>query len=381
MKTLNSYIGGRKCAVALDGASIVLFSHSSRWDDGTRFANMLGWKFARRFPVAGLPGSLAEAAAYVGGLLALPVVVEGSSEYDAIRAAIRRVTKHSRRSGAAAKVPTPAEVVPVPVPVPVPDPIPAPTRAKIDGEIYHKEFDKVVKFVEAGVPVYLYGPAGSGKNHICEQIAKYLGLDFYYTNTVTQEYKLTGFVDAGGVYQETNFFRAFKNGGLFMLDELDASCPDALICLNAALANRYFEFPGVGTVQAHPDFRVIAAGNTLGTGATEQYNGRTKIDAATLDRFIPDFLDYDPRVEAVLSRGNTELLEFIRDLRAAAGRTGVNIVCGYRAISKAVKFADVLSPVDVVNNCVAGFVQSDERRILYGALNNKSNRYAAALVA
>ena len=116
--------------------------------------------------------------------------------------------------------------------------------------------------------MFLAGPAGSGKNVICKQIAKALDLDFYFSNAVTQEYKLTGFTDANGTYHESQFYKAFRNGGLFMLDEMDASIPEVLIILNAAIANRYFDFPApIGYVEAHPDFRVVAAGNTFGNGA------------------------------------------------------------------------------------------------------------------
>lgn len=75
---------------------------------------------------------------------------------------------------------------------------------------------------------------------ICQQVAEALGLDFYFTNAVTQEYKLTGFIDANGNYQETQFYKAFTKGGLFFLDEMDASIPETLIILNAAIANRYY---------------------------------------------------------------------------------------------------------------------------------------------
>lgn len=69
-----------------------------------------------------------------------------------------------------------------------------------------------------------------------------MGLDFYFTNAVSQEYKLTGFIDANGKYQETQFYKAFTQGGLFFLDEMDASIPEVLVILNAAIANRYFDF-------------------------------------------------------------------------------------------------------------------------------------------
>ena len=156
---------------------------------------------------------------------------------------------------------------------------------KVDG-VQHEKFETVLKFVANNEPVFLTGAAGSGKNVLCKQVAQALGLDFYFTNAVTQEYKLTGFTDANGNYQPTQFYKAFTQGGVFMLDEMDASIPEVLIILNAAIANRYFDFPApIGYVEAHPNFRVIAAGNTTGNGADFEYVGRNQLDAASLDRF------------------------------------------------------------------------------------------------
>ena len=109
--------------------------------------------------------------------------------------------------------------------------------------VTHEKFETILKFVANNEPVFLAGPAGSGKNVICKQVAEALGLKFYFTNAVTQEYKLTGFTDANGNYQPTQFFKAFTEGGVFMLDEMDASIPEVLIILNAAIANGYFDFP------------------------------------------------------------------------------------------------------------------------------------------
>lgn len=56
----------------------------------------------------------------------------------------------------------------------------------------HEKFDRVLQLVSADIPVFLTGEAGTGKNVICKQVAEALKLDFYFTNAVTQEYKLTG---------------------------------------------------------------------------------------------------------------------------------------------------------------------------------------------
>ena len=46
--------------------------------------------------------------------------------------------------------------------------------------------------INLDIPVFLTGPAGVGKNVICKQVAEALGLDFYFSNAISQEYKVTG---------------------------------------------------------------------------------------------------------------------------------------------------------------------------------------------
>lgn len=248
---------------------------------------------------------------------------------------------------------------------------------KVDG-VTAKEFEKVLRMVNANIPVYMYGPAGCGKNVIAKQVAKALGLEFYFSNAVTQEYKLSGFIDANGTYHETEFYKAFTQGGLFMLDELDASIPEVLINLNAALANGYYDFPN-GRVDAHKDFRVIAAGNTCGTGATEEYTGRYQIDASSLDRFAAVKISYDENVEKAISGNNEEVLEFIHALRKAQESTGVKFVLGYRAIERIVALSQMFGEEDTLKMAVFKGLQADELRILHNSMSiSDTNKYAAA---
>lgn len=44
--------------------------------------------------------------------------------------------------------------------------------------VVHECFDKVLNLVNADIPVFLSGAAGTGKNVICKQVAESLGLDF-----------------------------------------------------------------------------------------------------------------------------------------------------------------------------------------------------------
>ena len=207
-----------------------------------------------------------------------------------------------------------------------------------DGEILHEKFDTICKFVANNEPVFLTGAAGTGKNVLCQQVAKALGLDFYFTNAVTQEYKITGFTDAMGVFHETQFYKAFKNGGLFMLDEMDASIPEVLIILNAAIANKYFDFPApIGYVEAHPNFRVVAAGNTFGLGANYDYVGRNQLDMASLDRFALVRIEYSKAIEMRVANGNEDLVNFCEDFRNSAAKAGVRHIISYRAIGRLAK--------------------------------------------
>lgn len=205
------------------------------------------------------------------------------------------------------------------------------------GEIHHEQYETIKACLESNIPVYLAGPAGSGKNHTVEQIAKELGWDFYFSNSVQQEYKLTGFIDAGGKFHETEFYKACTddNDCVFFLDEMDASIPEVLVLLNAAIANGYFEFPNGRIDLKHVHF--VAAGNTVGSGADEMYTGRMVLDQATLDRFAIIEFDYSLRIEMAISKNNSDLVSFIHQLREEATNKGIRATFSYRCIMMVTK--------------------------------------------
>lgn len=259
-----------------------------------------------------------------------------------------------------------------------------------EGVVRHAKYNQIKTCINNDIPVYLVGEAGTGKNFTLQEIATDLGLEFYFTNSVQQEYKLTGFIDAGGVYHETEFYKAFTQGGLFFLDEIDASIPEVLVLLNAAIANRYFEFPN-GRVDAHPEFRVVAAGNTVGSGANDLYTGRLVLDSATLDRFVIIEFDYDRNIELKLANGNENLVNFIRGLRRFSKENGVRATFSYRCIITVTKLEkagmelqDILSIAvfkgldrDTVKTFRTDFVKDGNSGKYYHALT----KYQAALVA
>lgn len=369
---LKCYVNGKKSAIICESGSMFLGSHTLAWNN-TKLGNMYGWKFMYR--LGDFSGVLTEAAAATmlaesGPEKLINVCFEGSEAYAKIR---ENITRRARKDTPAPE-PAPA---PMPEPVPAPAPVPGPAPK---GEIRHEEFNTILAYVNAQIPVYLYGPAGSGKNVICEQIARALGLDFYFTNSVMDPCEIEGYRDAAGVYHETEFFRAFTRGGVFMLDEADGSIPEAMIRLNAALANRYFVFGGKRYI-AHPDFRVIAAGNTIGEGATEEYNGRCKMDAATLDRFASIKIDYCKDIEKAVSKGDRDILEFVRDLRKSAEKNHISMILGYRCMVRLAEMKNALPAGALIQQCIMKGKDLDEQKILWNGLTHKENPYAAALCA
>jgi MoxR-like ATPase len=166
----------------------------------------------------------------------------------------------------------------------------------------HFNHEALLRIVRARVNAWLVGPAGSGKTSAAEKVAEDLGLPFYSKSVgpQTSESALLGYQDANGRTVRTLLREAFENGGVFLLDEIDAANPAVLVVVNALLANGSCAFPD-RVVPKHPDFVLIAGANTIGQGADRQYVGRNQIDAATLDRFANLVWDYDPAIEAAVA--------------------------------------------------------------------------------
>lgn len=255
-----------------------------------------------------------------------------------------------------------------------------PTETKKIKGIVHEKFDTVLNLINADIPVFLTGSAGTGKNVICKQTAEALGLEFYFSNAITQEYKIAGFIDANGKYHQTQFYEAFVNGGLFMLDEMDASIPEVLIMLNAAIANKYFDFP-IGRFEAHKDFRVIAAGNTFGTGADIEYTGRYQLDAASLDRFALVRIDYSKTIEMAISQNDIELVDYARAFRKATESVGIKHLVTYRAIERIKKLDGIMETSEAIQISLLKNLGIDDIKILVSEMEkdlDKTNKYLEA---
>jgi MoxR-like ATPase len=175
-----------------------------------------------------------------------------------------------------------------------------------------RKFERILRLAKARRNILLVGPAGSGKTYAAELVAEALGLEFSFISCSAgmSEGHLMGRllpIGEGGkfVYVRSDFVKAYEEGGVFLLDEMDAADSNTMLIINTALANGKMAIPNrpeAPVAKKHPDFVCLAAANTFGTGADRQYVGRNQLDESTLDRFRIGqvIMEYDEELEAVL---------------------------------------------------------------------------------
>lgn len=220
----------------------------------------------------------------------------------------------------------------------------------------HKNLEQLITMAGQRIPVLLVGMAGTGKTHAGEQVAQALGLSFYAMSVGAQTSKsdIIGYQNANGVYVPTLFRKAFEEGGVFLMDEIDAGNANVLIQVNAALSNGYCAFPDK-MVKKHENFIFIASANTYGLGANRLYVGRNQLDAATLDRFAVLDWDVDTSLEKALAGKEPDglkwfkLVQAVREEVMAQGLRSLitprATIKGTKLLKSGISYEDVLQAV------------------------------------
>lgn len=214
------------------------------------------------------------------------------------------------------------------------------------GDVYevpgqqHKCFKDLLDLVDLRIHAYLVGPAGTGKTTAAKQVSQALGLKCYAMscNPQTTASEIFGFVDANGVFRESAFCQAWREGGVFVLDEVDNGNAGVLSAFNLALSSDELTYRDGSVIKKHDDFVVIACANTYGSGANAQYVGRNMLDGAFLDRFVMLMVDIDESietacVEAILGQGSAanKWLVTVRAMRLNAEAHGLKVIISPRA--------------------------------------------------
>jgi ssDNA-binding Zn-finger/Zn-ribbon topoisomerase 1 len=192
----------------------------------------------------------------------------------------------------------------------------------------HGVVKRMVALYEAGARNFLLvGPAGCGKSRAAFDFAQALKLGFWQaqcTESLPRSVFFGRVLQAGekaGEFVGTGYTRAFAEGGVVLIDEMDSLDPNAALEHNGPLEGLLGLADGT-VIQRHEACVVIATANTHGTGATRVYVGRHQLDGATLDRFTGRTLEvtYDRDVEAQVGTELACRLTWkVRDLAEKAG--------------------------------------------------------------
>ena len=212
----------------------------------------------------------------------------------------------------------------------------------IEGVHYHPKFKDIVEKLQLNADkcVYLCGGAGTGKTTLAEQVAEVMDLPFGFLSCTEgmSEAHLLGRMLFNGDYVASEFVTLYENGGVFLLDEMDAMDSNVAVVINSALANGKVSVPNRKDnpiAKRHENFFVIGAGNTWGTGqGSNMYSGRNKLDTATLDRFWGVEVDYDVKLEKMLAVDN-KMYDAVLELRKRVAEYGLNRIVGTRKFKDA----------------------------------------------
>ena len=178
----------------------------------------------------------------------------------------------------------------------------------------HAASPYVLALLKAGLLVWLHGPAGTGKSTCARYAAEALNRPYYEVNLSGSLPSAVKGRDRLKEFVPSEFTTAYREGGIICLEEFDFAPPQTAAAINNALANGHFHNDASGEViPKHEEFGVVVTANTLGTGATREFQ-RNRLDGATLDRFRMGrvFVGHDENLAA----------NMVSDILAEAGMTG-----------------------------------------------------------
>ena len=216
----------------------------------------------------------------------------------------------------------------------------------------HRSLEDVLHMLRTLGIAFLVGPTGTGKSTLAKSACKHLfnlsddpvtsgkyAQISFSPDTTSGE--MIGRTDVNGNFHESEIVRVFRDGGLILFDEIDDADASMLIKVNTALANGYLATP-TGMVLRNKKTYIVCAANTYGTGPDAMYVGRTRLDAATLDRFCLStiYVDYDTQLEMEIASVLPEnrrnwLLMYTQAVREAISSNKLRRACSTRFVINA----------------------------------------------
>jgi hypothetical protein len=204
---------------------------------------------------------------------------------------------------------------------------------------------EMIENAKLGLNTVLIGPKGCGKTTAAKQLAKAFGAKFRAL-TCTAGASETWIYGRQGPtgYLPSAFIEIAKDGGVFLLDEIDGADSNWGMAWNTILGNREFTNPISGEhIILHPDCIVIGAANTFGRGGDSVYTGRNRQDGALWERFTPIEVGYDLELEKRLCPDKL-LLEKLWSARVELQKRKADEVVSTRWIDRAARLKAIGRP-------------------------------------
>jgi len=189
----------------------------------------------------------------------------------------------------------------------------------VEGQNYYETAEHRIarKLFDLGTNLYMLGPAGCGKTTYARILA---GEGNYYLSSISNDMKpskLIGHFEL--INEETKFVegtlvKAMKEGKVLILDEFDRASEDLASKLHEVLEAGELLIEESNTmIKCHPNFRVIATGNSDMQGSVE-YNTNA-LDLASIDRFEFVQFSYTAKEQKILEDAgmSTEDVEILLD--------------------------------------------------------------------
>lgn len=208
--------------------------------------------------------------------------------------------------------------------------------------------------------IAIVGPAGNGKTSTAEMALQANSIEYYIMNCTdrTEVSDLIGgdkIRNGGEEFVDGIVLKAFKEGKGVILDEADALDPRVMMSLQTALldpgpdgTSRFIALPSGEKVYPTGLCPILMTLNTFGTGANRQYNGRNKLDSASIDRLTVISTGFENEVEILKGRGYDKLLSqrivtWSTDIRKKIDDAGLPLILSPRTmlkIAQCIKTAD-----------------------------------------
>jgi cobaltochelatase CobS len=233
--------------------------------------------------------------------------------------------------------------------------------------------------LELNIPTYIWGHSGCGKSTFWEQISNRTKRPMIRVqHTVnTEESHLIGqwtVRDGATKFELGPLAVAMKRGWLYLADEYDFALPSVLSVYQPVLEGKSLVIKEADAenriIKPHPNFRIVATGNTNGSGDdTGLYQGTSIQNEANYDRFGVTL-----QMKYMKDELETAMIAAQADILPDDAKRLVEFGALIREAYEGAKISKPISPRALINAALLGQRRNSWRVGINLAFSNKLNR-------